>query len=286
MVYRSIILFFFIFLFFIITLWISYQKTIEATYIPRKENFSKNKKISPSILTYNIQKFPWSPKTFTAVRSLFQRHSIILLQECYDETFSSLESHFPDYYICRGTMQGISLINSGLVILSKYPIRNSSFVTFKQYNPLTFDRLTEKGFLITWIRIGENTVRVINTHLQSSDFERYDPYAFLQMEELFDYIGFTKKGKFIIGGDFNIDISFMKKRYMPSENKLSLWHPVKPTIYINFSTGHSQSNRQFGYDGLVFDYFFTSKDIEMEPVTIESPYSDHNPVESDIKLLL
>jgi endonuclease/exonuclease/phosphatase family metal-dependent hydrolase len=171
--------------------------------------------------------------------------------------------------------------------MSTYPITKSLFLPFKQYNPLTLDRFAEKGFLTAWITIGDKEIQVINTHLQSADYDKYDPYAFVQIEELFDYVRYIgiESGGTIVGGDFNIDISHMKKRYMPSEKDLCVYHPSDPTIYIDFSTGHSQSNKALGYDGLTFDYFFTTKDISLSPVTIESDYSDHNPVESVITFL-
>lgn len=281
---------FIILLIILILSWIYYQKTIRSTYVPQTEHFlslsssSSQSTLSPFIFTYNIQKFPWSAKTFSTLRTICKQYSIILLQECYDETFSALEINFPEYYICRGTLQGINLINSGLVILSKYPIKKSLFLPYKQCNPLTFDRFAEKGFLIAWISIGDKTIQVINTHLQSSDYDKCDPYAFVQIDELFEYVEYVG-GSFFIGGDFNIDITYMKKRYMPSVQNLNIYHPLSPTIYIDFKTGHSQYNKQFGYEGLIFDYFFTSKDICLEKTkTIESPYSDHNGVETNIIL--
>jgi hypothetical protein len=71
-------------LFIIVFTWISYQKSLKEAYIPSFR--VRPHKLTPSILTYNIQKFPWSFKTFKHVIELFDRHSIILLQECYDET--------------------------------------------------------------------------------------------------------------------------------------------------------------------------------------------------------
>ena len=105
-----------------------------------------------------------------------------------------------------------------------------------------------------------------------------------QIDELFEYVEYVG-GSFFIGGDFNIDITYMKKRYMPSVQNLNIYHPLSPTIYIDFKTGHSQYNKKLGYEGLIFDYFFTSKDICLENTkTIESPYSDHNCVETNIIL--
>ena len=256
--------------------WIIYQKMIiKEMYKPSKKLNSTL--LQPSILTYNIQKFPWSFKSIKKIAELFDTHSIILIQECYDELFSSLESYFPHYYICRGTMKGISLVNSGLAILSKYPIVKNTFIPYKNYNSFTYDCLTEKGFLHTTIDIDGKIVNIVNTHMQSCDYERYDTNAFLQMKELLAYSE-TLNEPYIIGGDFNIDIQDFKIRY-----KLLVYSPTDPTIYINFKTSKSKSTPSDGYEGLIFDYFITSNNVKMNPLTISSPYSDHNPVSSKIE---
>ena len=268
-------------LFIIVFAWISYQKSLKEAYIPSFR--VRPHKLTPSILTYNIQKFPWSFKTFKHVIELFDRHSIILLQECYDETFTSLESYFPHYYICRGTLKGINLINSGLAIMSKYPILSHQFVPYANYNPLTFDRLTEKGFLLASLDLGTQIISVVNTHMQSCDFERYDYYAFLQLRELLDHTqGLSET--YIIGGDFNIDITDLKKRHYILGEGVGLHHPTESTIYSNFKTSYSRSSPANGYDGLIFDYFITGGTVSLNPVTIQSDYSDHNPVSSTIEL--
>lgn len=275
------IIYILVILFIIIFIWISYQKSLKEAYIPSFR--VRSHKETPSILTFNIQKLPWSFKTFKNVIDLFSTHSIILLQECYDETFASLESYFPHYYICRGTLKGINIINSGLAIMSKYPILSHQFVSYINYNPLTFDRLTEKGFLLASVDLGSQIISVVNTHLQSCDFERYDYYAFLQLRELLDHTR-TLSEPYIIGGDFNIDITDLKKRQYILGDSLELHHSTEPTIYIDFKTAHSRSSPSKGYEGLIFDYFISGGTVSLKPVTIQSPYSDHNPVSSTIEL--
>jgi len=259
-------------LFIIVFGWIAYQKTIKELYTPSKNM----QNVLPSILTYNIQKFPWSFKTLKTIAEM-DNHSIILIQECYDELFSSLESYFPHYYICRSKMKGITIVNSGLVILSKYPIIDYKFVPYVNYNAKTLDCLTEKGFLTATMDVNGKPLTVINTHLQSCDHERYDQHAFLQLKELLKYV--EKLDTYIIGGDFNIDIEDLKTRH-----RLQVFYPSDPTIYIDFKTSKSQSSPAKGYEGLVFDYFITGGNLRMDPVTIQSPYSDHNPVSSKIDL--
>lgn len=263
----------------VLLVWISLQKSFRESYIPSHPIIKEK---SLNILTYNIQKFPYSLKTFEKIHLLIKKHSIILLQECYDEVFILLETYFPNYYICRGILNGLNIVNSGLVIMSIFPIITHHFTPYKHYNPLTFDTFAEKGYLSVFISYQNTILCIINTHLQSCDYERFDLYAFLQMNQLLEY---TKKIKqsYIIGGDFNIDITDMKRKY----DSIHLYYPKNPTIYIDFKTSHSKSKKDKGYEGLIFDYFITNKNISLYPITIDNDsYSDHNPVSSKIKLII
>lgn len=275
---RAVIIFFTI-IFSIIVMWILFQKNLKKLYCPRSiiERYNKN---DFTFITYNIQKFPVPFKSFEPIKKLLTQYSIVLLQECYDELFSSLETYFPNHYICRGTLKGINAMNSGLVILSIYPILETTFTSFKTSNLLTFDVFAEKGYLSALIDVSGQKIMVVNTHLQSCDYEAYDPIALLQLEELIEFTKYIKY-PYIIGGDFNIDIKECKKRH-PT---LDLNYPIDPTIYINFKTGHSQSNKDIGYTGLIFDYFIKGGLIyDMIVKTVYDEYSDHNPVISKLCL--
>lgn len=264
-------------IFIILVTWYCLQKAVINKYEPTNMAL---KVLKPyNVLTYNIQKFPLTLKSFDPVVDLFRQFSIVLLQECFDDSFDSLTTIFHDFYIFRGTLQGINLMNSGLVILSKFPIIESEFIQFVNYNKMTFDALSEKGFLSVVLDIDGRHVRVINTHLQSCDFERFDPSALQQLEQLFRYVKINVNEKyFIIGGDFNIDIEDLFQYY---ERMPTIAYPETPSIYTNFTTSHTRSTKKLGYDGLIFDYFITSKSMNLGKVeVIPSDYSDHNPVAS------
>lgn len=266
----------------IIISWYSIQKSIKSMYRP--VNFVTSPLRECSILTYNIQKFPWSFKSFDPAVSLLRQYSIVMLQECFDDTFDSLSSIFPDHFIFRGTLHGINVMNSGLAVLSRFPIIDAEFIMFDNYNALSFDAFSEKGFLSVVVDVHGTRLRLINTHLQSCDFDRFDPNAMNQLDELLRYIKIHNKNMhYIIGGDFNIDVEDLREHY---HNFSHLYYPRNPTIFINFTTSHSKSTKKLGYDGLTFDYFITSKKVEMtEPQVCVSDYSDHNAVASSFRLL-
>lgn len=262
----------------IIIVWILIQKNIYERYIP--ENYIDNINLDDrSIVTYNIQKFPWALKSLgdQEISNIIKTHSIVLLQECFNEAYDSLETHYPDYHICRGNLKGINLMNSGLVIMSKFPIIDVKYKEYKEANPWTFDYFSEKGFLTATIKIGDRTIKIVNTHLQSSDFYRYDKYALSQLEELLNHLENLKKDgdDYIVGGDFNIDINDIN---IIKEIK-GINYPSKPTIYINLTTSHTSNKYKEGYGPFIFDYFIISETIIMnKPIVINSDYSDHNPV--------
>lgn len=261
----------------IVISWYWLQKSVISKYAPIDMPL---KMLKPyNILTYNIQKFPFSLKSFDAVVDLFRQYSIVMLQECFDDSFDSITNIFHDFYIYRGTLQGINLMNSGLMILSKFPILETEFIQFLNFNKMTFDALSEKGFLSVVLDIDGKHVRVINTHLQSCDFERFDPVALQQLDQLLRYVKINVNEKyFIIGGDFNIDIQDLFEYY---ERLPTIHYPETPSIYTNFTTSHTRCTKKLGYDGLIFDYFITSKSIHFEKVQVIScDYSDHNPVAS------
>ena len=274
-----------IIIFCVICIWIYFQRSVNERYSPETYLSKPSNESDISIVTYNIQKFPWSMKSFDELHRMLKHYSIILLQECFDETFESLEGYFPDYHICRGTLKGINIMNSGLVILSKFPIIDVQFYLYKQSNPLTFDVFSEKGILTAQIEINNKKIYVMNTHLQSSDFYRYDRYAVLQLEELKQYLTHLRlrDEKYIVGGDFNIDIQDFTRMTKNDQMPENVYHPDEPTIFIDFFTSHTRSYPKNGYDPLIFDYFISTIDLD-KPVTIPSEYSDHNPVRAFFRI--
>ena len=268
----------------ILIVWIIVQKNVSERYIP--ENYTNNgidniDLNNLSIVTYNIQKFPWALKSLgdEEISKIIKSHSIVLLQECFNETYDSLEIHYPDYYICRGNLKGLNMMNSGLVIMSKFPIIDVKYKEYKDANPWSFDYFSEKGYLTANIKIGDKYIKVVNTHLQSSDFHRYDKYALSQLKDLMSYLNglVNNREDYIAGGDFNIDINDIKEIQNIEINNIK--SPTKPTIFINLATSHTRNEYKENYEPFIFDYFITSGSLDFsKPVVISSNYSDHNPV--------
>lgn len=133
-------------------------------------------------------------------------YDIVLLQETFDVETEALPklSGFP--YTYHHQNAGALKINSGLMILSKYPIVKTVFKAFKHC--IITDCLARKGVLLA--RLKHPTLGFVdtyNTHYQS--WGRYKEAVHVRQtydhQALIDLITFHSKGyPTIIAGDFNM----------------------------------------------------------------------------------
>lgn len=255
--------------------WFYKQIYFKLIYEPKEIKIPSKKQIS--MVTFNIQKFPWTIKRINPIANIVSSYDIVLLQECFMVSISTLKKLFPNHWICKTSLSSIKLLNSGLVILSKYPITSAKFYPFVNSNIMTTDYLCEKGTLIANIKINNKTVQIINLHLQSSHYKPYDLVAIKQFSEIKKYIDYKKN--YIIGGDFNVD----QDDFTNLTNIKSLNYPSEPTIYVNFKTGDSICYSLDSYCSQTYDYFISTIDL-VKPKTIMTKYSDHLPVETQFDL--
>ena len=163
---------------------------------------------------------------------------------CFQELFTTLNDR-KHRMIREGATQGLKyylapkvpsffskyLVDSGLLILSRYPIIEHDF--YEYFLNVSGDATTNKGVLFTKIEIKKNKfLFLFNTHLQASYFD--DTQANIdftikvrakQTEELINFIynillkipqKDVENGKIILAGDFNIDAhdnKFARERY-------------------------------------------------------------------------
>lgn len=277
----------------ILVIWALLQKTVDTWYIPpvyrrggaRDRGGKKGRRERGEeklrVLTYNIQKFPWSMKSLDALSAFAKDYDVIFLQECFSDTWQSLSEVLPDFYCFRGTLNRLNMMNSGLAILSRYPIDSGAFLEFSHANPWTLDILSEKGWLSAVLNVDGRMIRVMNTHLQSCDFHRYDRTALTQFDELCAYLS-TVHEPYILGGDFNVDVQDLKGNY---RGLGGMSYPSEPTIYIHFGTSMTSARPRRGYTGMTLDYFFSSFPVAAEARVVDFPeYSDHQPVEIEFKI--
>jgi endonuclease/exonuclease/phosphatase family metal-dependent hydrolase len=261
----------------LVIFWFYRQTSIKLLTPCKKPNFKVKKSKKISIVSFNIQKFPWKTKSLAPLSKLLKKYDIILLQECFDELNESIYHLFPSHHISRGKLTGINLLNSGLAILSKLPIEQVEFYPFANSNILTSDYFCEKGVLLCKIKWKNKIVTIYNTHLQSANTCPYDPVALKQFTELLEIVNNSGPDNYVIGGDFNVEY----KKIISHFKLFNVFHPVKPTIYINYVTSNSIPYAKPNYTGLVYDYFISDFELA-KPKTIKTLYSDHLPVHTKL----
>lgn len=136
---------------------------------------------------------------------------------CFQEVFSSIwSSKWKDYLLshkfhyaecplpslCNG-----HIIDSGLLILSKYPILSSSFISFIDNSIYGVNR----GFLHITIQVNKQIIHVINIHLHPCEGSCTNKCSksirSKQINQIYNYINKFNNidSKIILVGDFNID---------------------------------------------------------------------------------
>lgn len=259
--------------------WCIKEKHFMHCYIKRKKKkVTRNK----NILTYNIQRLPWSLKPIYLLRNIVRSHSIVFLQECYSNVlYDEIQHAFHEYNIVKGTLSRYALINSGLIILTLFPVLSHIFVPFHVQDYLSTDILSEKGFLVVEIKINGTIYYIINTHLQSSTNNWNNIVSMRQLQQLLSYAE-TLSHPYVIGGDFNIDYEKLPQNI---KRKINIYNPDQPTIYIKYENGcevDTSCIKKDGYTPFCFDYFIVNDMILKKSSVLHFEYSDHLPVHSAI----
>ncbi len=266
----------------IILCWTIKERYLIDCYIHKKVN----KRIkNQHILTYNIQRLPWSLKPICLLRPIVRPHSIVFLQECFSNVlYDEIQHAFNEYHIIKGTMTRYTLVNSGLVILTTYPVLSHTFIPYNVQDYLSTDVLSEKGFLVVEVKINQRHIYLINTHLQSSFLNEPNIISTQQMQQLLLYVQ-TLEHPYIIGGDFNVDY---KDLPAPIKKNLTVYAPDQPTIYIEYDKDNTELNTSCvpvsGYTPFCYDYFMTRDIMITNPTVLSFEYSDHAPVQTTIVL--
>lgn len=204
---------------FIISYFLSkyYIKKFNLITYPKKKNIN--------ILSYNLNRLPY---TYKPLNFNNYDYDIICLQEYFQDIFKTrnrcLEQSGYNYITTPSKFN--FLADSGLVVLSKYPIEFIDFVPFK--DRCSIDCLAEKGFLVVKIR----KIFLINTHLQScyNCNKKHINIQKKQVKQIEDYISldFFSDKNVLICGDFNNNI-FQITNF---EGFKKIYHK-SPTIWDN-----------------------------------------------------
>lgn len=98
----------------------------------------------------------------------------------------------------------------GLITLSKFPIIEEQFISFKSYNNNLIEDAGRKGFLLSFLDTWSDTIIVINTHLHADENEEASKIRLLQMKEINAYLKSKRLYEaypMYLAGDLNIHTS-------------------------------------------------------------------------------
>jgi endonuclease/exonuclease/phosphatase family metal-dependent hydrolase len=156
---------------------------------------------------------------------------VLCLQECFSsrlryelEDLSSTFNTRHDFSCKRQVMGFLEMdCNGGLITLSKYPIIEESFIPFhKEKGRNWIEKIGAKGFLITTIVKGRDTLNIVNTHLYSGnndEAERMRLKQAMQLNTILDTFLISHPFTTVLAGDLNIthpDVVETNDRVKPS----------------------------------------------------------------------
>ena len=223
-----------------------------------------------TIVSWNIHGLPLfitNDIVYDIVNKILNFNSdIVCIQECFSDFLLnkiSKETYTVYPYLITGSLKKKFVLgeNSGLIILSKYPITFRLFHNYKSSSGC--DRLSNKGYLI--VNIGK--LNIVNTHLQSNELNIFCANTKKiredQIEQLKQYLPCEKT---ILCGDFNTQ---------------------KLDNYINVKINNKRNtlNSLFFCKPQVLDYIVSkcsNYQLKTTVIDLQNNPSDHKPLKATI----
>ncbi|HUB60021.1 MAG TPA: endonuclease/exonuclease/phosphatase family protein [Puia sp.] len=269
------------------------------------------------ILTWNVRSFddfvtkkrpPVRPRIKMLDFIGSRQADILCLQEFYEPltrhglesnlTYIQTQLHYPYFYFSRDYVRP-GIYAAGVIIFSRFPILDTFIHDYARSNGFR----TTESLIAADIRVGEDTIRVFTTHLQSVLFGNKE-YRDLQIirnvddsivdasrsivrklrdasrhradqaEEVRNWLDSCPHPAFITG-DFN-DVPNSYTYSAIRGDWQDAW------LQKGFGIGRTYKNIS---PTLRIDYILVSPDFDvLQCRKISTPWSDHNPVEADLRL--
>lgn len=241
-------------------------------------------------------------------------HDVILLQEAglpaQRQLIENLKNEFPYH----ATHHARKLFSSNLLILSRIPLSNITFVPFTSQTHFESWGI-QKGMLCATINWNQTDYHIINTHLVASGTEQRDTSSSAlrvrndQINQIKSYIEktFEPHDHVIIGGDFNMGPQTSTENYQNildtfkdcmehiHEHNRITWSPTNPlarnrVIHDPAKQIDGFYMRHSHYDNLkdhmeINRMFLDEISFEHDSKTITTMISDHYGVEMIINLV-
>lgn len=205
-----------------------------------------------SVMTYNVRGLPWPitsgrgaalsaiGQQLVAMRNRGVQPKVVLLQEAFTDQAKEIARRAGYHYVVYGPEQAPieaiaplgsdfaraaqwdrgersrNLFDSGLAILSDYPIVGVRKAAFPSGACAGLDCLAAKGIVIAWIKIPGKSqpISIVNTHLNSGEtthvpYSRADVVFAWQLRAADAFLkrSVAPDTPIIFGGDFNVGVS-------------------------------------------------------------------------------
>lgn len=218
------------------------------------------------------------------IHQMVQKYDIVLLQETFGtfwcNSWRNIFKNVPNMTSLL-TIKRHGFVDSGLIILSKYPVIDRLFIPFKK-KPLS-NKIIDRGFLYCCLKVGDKKVHVINTHLSANEGHIGDKppssYREAQINQIMEFKNKLDKENdvWIIGGDFNDDN--IAKRTFDETYSISMSENPEDTVHriLPFCMDHE-------YHQGCIDYIVSNRQQNYS-IVLKNLISDHYPVESEIVII-
>ena len=216
------------------------------------------------------------------IARLVQRYDIVLLQEVFTTFWCTRWkkelTQVPGMHIVVADKRA-RLLDSGLMILSKYPVLHSSFTRFQ--NTSLTNHVLERGYLYAELQTPNGSLHVVNTHLNPSECHlgklSAHEYRENQMREILEFKAQKHKDSeaWVLGGDFNdqeIPQTLLKGYHVSLQSTLPATSHREVSFALTSETPHE-----------CIDYLVSNRE-QIESTLLRSLVSDHYGVE--VRLVL
>lgn len=257
----------------LLTAFIALQLTTAGLFgssLPGDSALPANDSRSIKILSWNIQMLPriagdkGQEMRAKAIGEVLKstNYDLIIFQEAFTKTtrkliWNTLKTTFP-YESGLPIGKGVTLINSGVWMVSKLPIKQRVDKLYRECEGI--DCFSKKGATLVEVDKDGKTFQIIGTHLQADGGKEKQKIREAQYYDLAQLLDANKKDGVpqIIAGDFNTDLAdsisyrgmlnVLKAEDGPMSGELKYtWDSSINDITINTPNPHK----------VVFDYIFT-----------------------------
>ena len=255
------------------------------------------------IISLNIWDLPvWfvrdRKERIALIQNFFHENNpdIICLQEAFDPDNRMWLAGFlrehgyaaSDEHIESRSVMGRKMdTTGGLVIFSRFPILETTFIPFRRLFFSPIEALGRKGILITLLNTPQGALRIVNLHLHKKSFLWDEEIRFSQLEILFMTLQFYAPMPTVMAGDFNQHDLIENQFFLRLIRQNGFVHPECKTLepsyraenkYVNIWMNQIARSKRFDY---IFYHNINALRLRCDQYRViyrDEPLSDHDPV--------